>query len=29
VVSETRPDSTFVEVAPDLEDVYFSTLKQT
>ena len=29
VVSETRPDSTFVEVASDLEDVYFSTLKQT
>jgi ABC-2 type transport system ATP-binding protein len=29
VVSETQPDSTFVEVAPDLEDVYFSTLKQT
>jgi ABC-2 type transport system ATP-binding protein len=29
VVHETQPDSTFVEVAPDLEDVYFSTLKQT
>ncbi|MCI0443321.1 ABC transporter ATP-binding protein [bacterium] len=29
VVSENKPDSTFVEVAPDLEDVYFSTLKQT
>jgi ABC-2 type transport system ATP-binding protein len=29
VVSDTQPDSTFVEVAPDLEDVYFSTLKQT
>ncbi len=29
VVNETQPDSTFVEVAPDLEDVYFSTLKQT
>ena len=29
VVNETQPDSTFVEVAPDLEDVYFSTLKKT
>ncbi len=29
VVNETQPDSTFVEVAPDLEDVYFSTLKTT
>lgn len=28
VVNDTQPDSTFVEVAPDLEDVYFSTLKQ-
>jgi len=29
VVSDAQPDSTFVEVSPDLEDVYFSTLKQT
>jgi ABC-type multidrug transport system ATPase subunit len=29
VVNDTQPDSTFVEVNPDLEDVYFSTLKQT
>jgi ABC-type multidrug transport system ATPase subunit len=29
VISETQPDSTFVEVSPDLEDVYFSTLKRT
>lgn len=28
VVNDTQPDSTFVEVVPDLEDVYFSTLKQ-
>ncbi|HEY7159914.1 MAG TPA: ATP-binding cassette domain-containing protein, partial [Acidobacteriota bacterium] len=27
VVNDTQPDSTFVEVAPDLEDVYFSALK--
>jgi ABC-type multidrug transport system ATPase subunit len=26
VVSDTKPDSTFTEVTPDLEDVYFSTL---
>jgi ABC-2 type transport system ATP-binding protein len=29
VVNDTQPDSTFEEVSPDLEDVYFSTLKQT
>jgi ABC-type multidrug transport system ATPase subunit len=29
VVSDTQPDTTFVEVAPDLEDVYFSTLKHS
>lgn len=27
VLSESRPDSTFEEIQPDLEDVYFSTLK--
>jgi ABC-type multidrug transport system ATPase subunit len=29
VISDARPDSTFTEVTPDLEDVYFSTLKAT
>lgn len=29
VVSDTQPATTFVEVAPDLEDVYFSTLKHS
>jgi ABC-type multidrug transport system ATPase subunit len=29
VISETQPDATFVGVSPDLEDVYFSTLKKT
>ncbi len=28
VVSETQPDASFIEVSPDLEDVYFSTLKK-
>src|SRR5262249_52396477 len=27
VVSQVRPDASFEEVAPDLEDVYFSTLR--
>ena len=27
VFSEKRPDASFAEVRPDLEDVYFSTLK--
>ena len=27
VVADARPDATFEEVPPDLEDVYFSTLK--
>jgi ABC-2 type transport system ATP-binding protein len=29
VISDAQPDSSFEAVAPDLEDVYFSTLKQS
>jgi ABC-type multidrug transport system ATPase subunit len=29
VMSDSQPDSTFMEVTPDLEDVYFSTLKKS
>jgi len=29
IVADTKPDPTFTEVSPDLEDVYFSTLKET
>ena len=29
VVSDSMPDATFTEVSPDLEDVYFHTLKQS